>query len=71
MEPCPYSVGKCDVMRTCPCCRRRFGSRGAEANHQRTCDKPIDVVFAQYQHEHWLNNHDRRTEQARRRTNRR
>lgn len=70
MEPCPYSVGRCDVMRTCPCCKRVFGSRSGRHGHQYWCAQPLDVAFAEHQHEHWLRNHDHRTEQARRRRRR-
>jgi hypothetical protein len=68
MEPCPHTVGKCDVMRTCPCCRTHVGSRAGEANHRKSCKHTIDVEFAQMQHDHWRRNHNARAEQARRRT---
>lgn len=71
MEPCPHSVGRCDVMRTCPCCKRVLRHRAGMVNHRKACTVEVDVDFAQYQHQHWKDNHDRRAERARRRMNRR
>jgi len=39
-------------------------------NHRRACTAPVDVTFADYQHQHWENNHSHRHEQAKRRLNR-
>lgn len=70
MEPCPYTLGTCDVMRTCPCCRRVVGHRGGLVNHRKACREPVDVEFAEYQHVHWQNNHSTRHERARKRLRR-
>lgn len=64
---CPHTVGRCPLMRTCPCCKREFGSRAGLANHQRACKQPFDVEYADQQHVHWKENHNHFTERARRR----
>jgi hypothetical protein len=70
MEPCPYTVGRCPLMKTCPKCKREFLSRSGMSTHQRGCSQPLDVEHAEAQHAHWKANHTHYKEQDRRRVRR-
>ena len=68
---CTSSVSLCEVMRTCPCCKRVLATRGGQSSHERACKQPMDVEYRDFQWAHWKEHHNHFAEKARRRMSRR
>lgn len=54
---CGESDDRCEVLRTCPQCKRMLSTTGHRIMHQNSCPSETDMAFAQQQHDHAVTQH--------------